>query len=164
MGRLVTFNSSDVIHDIDALRRGYAELPTGLARKHIGAAMKRAMAPLMPLFRAAAPRRTGRLRRSVTTITRFAGNSGRFYAAVGFGRSKTKQGHHAILVAEGTKARYTRKRRYCGIGKANPSMAALASQIRSAAPPEFEMQLAAALEKAIKEQPIYSRRSGRRAG
>jgi hypothetical protein len=160
--RFVTFNASDLIHDLDMLRRGFAELPPGLARVHIRAAMKRAMAPLMPMFRAAAPRRSGRLRRSVTTITKFDGSSGRFYSAVGFGRSKTKKGHHAILVADGTKPRYTRKRKRCGLIRPNPSMAALAAQVRASAPPEFEMQLAVALERAIRALPIYTARS--RAG
>jgi|GEM_PF-6403687 len=159
MARLVTFNATDVVHDIGTLRKGFSELPQGLARIHIRAAMKLAMKPLLPMFRAAAPRKTGSLRRSVTTVTNFDGSSGRFYAAVGFGRSKSKQGHHAILVAEGTKPRYTKKRKYCGVMPKSPAMEALASQIRSAAPPEFEMQLAAALENAIRAMPIYTART-----
>ena len=163
MARLVVFNSSDIKHDIERLRKGFAELPPGLARIHIRAAMKRAMQPYIPMFKAAAPRRTGSLRRSVTTVTHFEGVSGRFQAAVGYGRGRGKRGHHAILVADGTRKRITRNGANRGVMPSDPTVRGLASRIRAAAPPEFAKEMGNALQKAVNSLAKYvsHSRSGR---
>lgn len=167
MASLVTWNSRDMIHDIEHLRKGFGELPPALAKRFIRSAIKRAMEPYMPMFRSAAPRRTGKLRRSVTTVVDFAGTSGYFTGRVGYGRGRGRMGHHAILVADGTAPRYTRanKRAYRGVMPANTTVAGLADRIRAMAPPMFETHLTAALDNAIKTLPIYTARSiARRRG
>ena len=52
---LVTFNSKDVQHDLQVIRKAYMNLPAGLVNKQVNAAMKTAVEPWMPDFRAAAP-------------------------------------------------------------------------------------------------------------
>lgn len=159
MPPLVTFNSSDLRHDIDNLRRGFAQLPQGLARIHIRAAMRRILKPYEPLFRAAAPRDTGRLRRSVTTITDFDGYSGRWRSRVGFGRSKTKQGHHAILADAGTKERKKRNGQHCGRMPARRFASGLAHVIRTQGAFDMEKEMTIALERAQRALPIYANRT-----
>ena len=156
---LIVWNASDVINDIEYLRRGFGQLPTALAKRHIRPAIRKAMEPYMPMFRAAAPRRTGGLRRSVTTVVDFQGTTGYFSGRVGFGRGRGKKGHHAILVADGTKARRTKKNYNRGVMPSNPEMQSLANTIRTSAPPMFETQLLAALDNAIKALPIYTAKS-----
>lgn len=161
MAAFVTFNSTDLRHDIEQLRRGFAQLPQGLARIHIRAAMKRVLKPYEPLFRAAAPKDTGKLKRSVTTVTDFDGYSGRWQSRVGFGRSRTKKGHHAILVDAGTKERKKKNGQHCGRMPASRFATPLAHVIRTQGKLDLENELLAALENAKKAMPKYASRSGR---
>ena len=52
---LVTFNSKDVQHDLRVIKKAYTDLPAGLVKRQVKAAMKTAMKPWMPEFRAIAP-------------------------------------------------------------------------------------------------------------
>ena len=52
---LVTFNSRDVQHDLRVIRKAYMDLPPALVNRQVKAAMKTAMKPWMPEFRAIAP-------------------------------------------------------------------------------------------------------------
>ena len=138
---LVTFNSKDVQHDLRVIRKAYMDLPAGLVKRQVKAAIKTAMKPWMPEFRAIAPvgkkllRKTlkarkqlelatgikrasykpGNLKRSVQAMSGQDRTYG-FWGKVGFGRGKGKKGHHALLLNDGTKPRETKAGKSTGRG------------------------------------------------
>ncbi|CAB4184552.1 Bacteriophage HK97-gp10, putative tail-component [uncultured Caudovirales phage] len=96
--------------DCDDLIRAYGELPATLARKHLKAAMRRAIRPFAPALRRSTPKRTGNLRRAITVVVRFSNKISRNYygnfqggvtGSVGFKRGAGK-GNHSNLVEDGS--------------------------------------------------------------
>ena len=138
---LVTFNSRDVKHDLQVIRKAYMNLQAGLVNKQVNAAMKTAVEPWIPYFQAAAPvgkkllsktlkarkqlalwtgvktvsYKPGNLKRSVQAKSKKHKTHG-FWAKVGFGRTKGKKGNHAMLLNEGTKPRVTKAGKSTGRG------------------------------------------------
>jgi hypothetical protein len=112
------FFSDKSNRDLDDLIRAYAKLPGSLARKHLKAAIRRSIKPFVPALKAATPRSTGNLRRSVTTVVKFgtkvSRGSGEAFRGtaigiVGFsrrGKKKNQKGDHSVLVESGTKPRF----------------------------------------------------------
>jgi hypothetical protein len=112
------FFSDKSNRDLDDLIRAYAKLPGSLARKHLKAAIRRSIKPFTPALKAATPRSTGNLRRSVTTVVKFgtkvSRGSGEAFRGtaigiVGFsrkGKKKNQKGDHSVLVEAGTKPRF----------------------------------------------------------
>ena len=100
------FFSDKSNRDLDDLIRAYAKLPGSLARKHLKAAIRRSIKPFVPALKAATPRATGNLRRSVTTVVKFgtkvSRGSGEAFrgtaiGVVGFsrkGKKKNQKGDH----------------------------------------------------------------------
>ena len=112
------FFSDKSNRDLDDLIRAYAKLPGSLARKHLKAAIRRSIKPFVPALKAATPRATGNLRRSVTTVVKFGTKvtrgsmesfRGTAIGIVGFsrkGKKKNQKGDHSVLVEAGTKPRF----------------------------------------------------------
>ena len=112
------FFSDKSNRDLDDLIRAYAKLPGSLARKHLKAAIRRSIKPFVPALKAATPRATGNLRRSVTTVVKFGTKvtrgsmesfRGTAIGVVGFsrkGKKKNQKGDHSVLVESGTKPRF----------------------------------------------------------
>ena len=155
------FEASMRIGDLQQLRREYMQLPPALAKRHIRSALRKTVEPFLPEFRAAAPKRTGGLKKSPITKADFDGVSGRWTARVGYGRSKTKRGHHAILVNDGTKERYHKrqsllgKRHYTGKMPATHFADSLLASVRSRGLNMLETHMYAALESAKRALPKY---------
>ena len=189
---LVTFNSHDIQHDLRVLNQAYKDLPAGLVRRQVKAAMKKAMQPWLPEFRSIAPvgkklsRKTirakkqeaiptgikadhykpGNLKRSVQAIS---GNDNRygFWAKVGYGRSKRKKGNHALLLNDGTKPRVTKAGKSTGRGPALKFAEPLANRIQQQGSSAFLLQIEAAIERAYAQADRYAAarmKSGRRYG
>lgn len=168
-GIAITFNSLDAIHDMKQVMKRYRLLPISLQRKYIRAAMREALKPWVPRFKAIAPVKSGALQRSVATITSFNGVSGSWYSRVGFTRNKklvkrkvkgetqqvSRDGSHAILVFEGTATRRTRAGASRGSMPRNSEAAqawrALAAQVRTTGSDVFVGSLRAKLDKAYAE-------------
>lgn len=187
---LVTFNSHDIKHDLRVINQAYRDLPAGLVRRQVKAAMKKAMQPWMPEFRSIAPvgkklsRKTirakkqealqagvkadhykpGNLKRSVQAISGHDNRYG-FWAKVGYGRSKRKKGHHALLLNDGTKPRVTKAGKSTGRGPALKFAEPLANRIRQQGSAAFLLQIEAAIESAYAQADRYAAarvKSGRR--
>jgi len=149
--------------DIDDLIRAYAKLPGALARKHMKAGIRRSIKPFVPALKAATPRSTGNLRRSVTTVVKFGKKvsrgpneafRGTVFGVVGFsrkGKKKNQKGDHSVLVEQGTKPR--RRKSGASTGKMPPkhmlrdTLAAKKEGILS----NLELELGVSLERATNE-------------
>ena len=187
---LVTFNSHDIQHDLRVLNQAYKDLPPGLVRRQVKAAMKKAIQPWLPEFRSIAPvgkklsRKTirakkqeaiqtgikadhykpGNLKRSVQAISGHDNRYG-FWAKVGYSRSKRKKGHHALLLNDGTKPRVTKAGKSTGRGPALKFAEPLANRIRQQGSSAFLLQIEAAIESAYAQADRYAAarmKSGRR--
>ena len=177
---LVTFNSKDVQHDLRVIRKAYMDLPAGLVKRQVKAAIKTAMKPWMPEFRAIAPvgkkllRRTLKARKQlefatgIKTVSYKPGNLKRsvqamsgqdrtygFWGKVGFGRSKGKKGHHALLLNDGTKPRETKAGKSTGRGPATQFAEPLANRIRQQGAYQFSLAIGAAIEKGYAQLDNY---------
>lgn len=149
--------------ELDALIRAFGQLPAQLARKHMTAAMRRAIRPFQPALRAATPVRSGGLRRSVKTITKFGNKISRTYwgsfsgtviGVVGYARggsSPTKMGNHSIIVEDGTAERRTKRRRSTGKMPARRMLRDTLAANRAGILSNLELQLGAGLEAAARE-------------
>ena len=177
---LVTFNSKDVQHDLQVIRKAYMDLPAGLVKRQVKAAIKTAMNPWIPEFRAIAPvgkkllRKTLKARKGlelatgVKTVSYKPGNLKRsvqaksgqdktygFWGKVGFGRSKGKKGHHAMLLNDGTKPRETKAGKSTGRGPATQFAEPLANRIRQQGAYQFSLQIGAAIERGYAQLDKY---------
>lgn len=156
MSKLVKFNAADFGHNIELIRFAYRELPIGLQRRQLKSAMKKAVVPYLPDFRREAPvGKTGRLRKSPITTTSLDSVSGRFSARVGYGRSRGKLGHHAILVHDGTKERKTAAGHNRGKVTGSKFAEPIAARIRSQGAVNFETILFASLEAGVRQLQRY---------
>lgn len=149
---------------MDVLQEAYAKLPQALSRKHVLAAMKRAVKDmnLENDFRRAAEAHevTGNLRKSVTIVSGIARQGaaqGRAFARIGYGRSKRKLGHHALMLHEGTKNRFlkTPPHRYVGKGPRTAFASSAMDRARTQALYTVADRLLEALGKAVNELPRY---------
>lgn len=155
--KFLEFRDAFSTGEIAGLIRAFKVLPGTLARKHITAAMRRAVRPLQPAIREATPVATGGLRRSVKTIVRFYSKSnwgGNVVGVVGFGRGGSKpdkMGNHSSIVEAGTKERFRKDRRRTGAMPARhmlrQSLAANRESIRA----NLARELATGLERAARE-------------
>lgn len=161
------FDTSDYQRQLQELAKAYQELPRTLQRKYFKSAIRKAVKDtnLEPRFKAAAPKgKKGNLKKSVTIVTGFL-RSGEFkgqpYARVGYGRSKSKKGYHAIIVNDGTKDRYTKSRAFRGRGPATRFAEPVLSQARATGPVSLQKHLTEGLEAAKRELPKYLARRRR---
>jgi len=155
------FESKFRIGDLQFLRREFLKLPPALAKKHIRSALRKTVEPFLPEFRAAAPVRTGGLRRSPITVAGFDRASNDWTARVGYGMSKARPGYAALLVNSGTKERFKKKTvrnfKHPSTGKCPASHFAdsMLASVRARGISNLETFMYAALEKATNELPRY---------
>jgi HK97 gp10 family phage protein len=152
---LPLFAASFRMGDLQYLRNEYRKLPPALAKKHIRSALRKTVEPFLPEFRAKAPKKTGALKKSPITKADFDRVSGDWTARVGYGRSKTKRGHHAILVNDGTKQRKTKAGKNTGKMPATHFADSLLASVRSRGLNMLETHMYAALESAKRALPEY---------
>ena len=171
---IVEFNLEDVEHDLEVIRKAYRDLPAALVKRQVKAAIKIALKPWVPQFRAIAPvgkklqRRTlearrnagmdsykpGNLKRSVQAMSGQDRTYG-FWGKVGFGRSKGKKGHHALLLNDGTKPRVTQAGKSTGRGPEMRFAEPLANRIQQQGQQQFSLELAAAIERGYAQLDKY---------
>lgn len=129
------FDSLSYANDCRAMAQGYKDLPSALAKKHIKAAMTRAVKPFLPALRSATPRfkgkrtktaaiardtkgryvagsgkksaiKPGALRRSIKSITKFTQKANHGAFYTKVGFARGEgKGNHALWVEGGTGAR-----------------------------------------------------------
>lgn len=156
----ITSNLDDVAGDLTVLLKMYGDLPRGLASKHLKAAMKRAIQPCQSDFTSAAPRKTGRLAKSVGAKAFF--KSGMLYEGrVGYMRSKSKRGFTAALISDGTNERITKGGENRGRIRGNGFGSAVVRRVLSKGLPRLREEMHLALNKAINEMPTYLLRSAK---
>ena len=171
---IVTFNSRDIEHDLRVIRQAYMDLPAGLVKRQVKAGIKAAMKPWIPEFRAIAPvgkklqRKTIEARRNAGMASYKPGNLKRsvqamsgqdrtygFWGKVGFARSKSKKGHHAMLLNDGTKPRVTKAGKSTGRGPETRFAEPLANRIRQQGQYQFSLQIGAAIERGYAQLDAY---------
>jgi hypothetical protein len=95
------------------LRREFRQLPSNVAARYLGSALKRAIRPLQTAIRRNTPRGpTGNLQKSVGIKARTFPKKGTAYVLVGYQNSggERGRGYHQGLVEFGTKRRQTKGR------------------------------------------------------
>jgi hypothetical protein len=157
------FDTDDYRRQLDALAKGYQELPRALNRKYLKSAIRKAVkdANLEPRFRSVAPKKSGGMKKSVKIVTgllKSGAGKGQPYARVGYGRPK---GRAAILLNYGTKDRRTKSGRYTGRIVATRFAESVLSQAKSTGPVALERHLTEALAAAQRELPTYLARRRR---
>jgi HK97 gp10 family phage protein len=148
------------------LFRAYRDLPGSLARKHLKAAMRRAIKPFHPALRANTPKDTGNLRRSIQTILRFkdrANWGGHVVGVVGFGRKGKRKGYHSHLLELGTAERKTRNGARRGSGPSREMVRRTLNENRQGIASNLAKELAVSLERAARELEV-GRAKGRFRG
>jgi hypothetical protein len=181
----LVFDSLRYSGDCRALGQAYGQLPKALAKKHIKAAVNRAIRPFVPALKAATPKssgrrvsraavkrdgggrfqagsgkksiiKPGRLRRSIITITKFSNKVNHGSFTARVTFSRgAGKGNHALWVEEGTAARANGKG--AGRGRVSPRWF-LRSLFQSMAPGianSMDLHLAAGLEAAGRELQKY---------
>ena len=157
------FFSDKSNRDLDDLIRAYAKLPGSLARKHLKAAIRRSIKPFVPALKAATPRATGNLRRSVTTVVKFgtkvSRGSGEAFRGtaigiVGFsrkGKKKNQKGDHSVLVESGTKPRRRKSGGSTGQSPPRHMLRDTLASKRSGILSNMEIEMGVSLERATQE-------------
>jgi HK97 gp10 family phage protein len=102
--------------DLADLREQFKKLPQNLAAKHLGAALRKAMAPGKTALRKNTPKGpTGNLRKSIAVKIKTFTKDGNAVGIVGYswGRnSPDAKGNHQGFLEYGTKERHTKKGRF----------------------------------------------------
>jgi hypothetical protein len=159
------FSSFDVQsnRDLDDLIRAYSKLPGSLARKHLKASIRRPIKPFVPALKAATPRSTGNLRRSVTTVVKFGTKvsrvntysfKGTAMGIVGYSRKgakKTQKGDHSVLVEAGTKPRRRKSGGSTGTMPPKHMLRDTLAAKRSGILSNMEIEMGVSLERATRE-------------
>lgn len=99
--------------DLDELRAELRKLPTNLAAKHLGAALRRAVQPGLAALRQKTPRGpTGNLRKSIKTKVKTYPKNGSAVGMVGYSWGGDSKGYHQGFIEFGTKKRTTKQGRF----------------------------------------------------
>jgi HK97 gp10 family phage protein len=97
--------------DMAELRAELKKLPTNLAAKHFGAAMRKAIQPGLRQLRANTPKGpTGNLRKSIKTKVKTYPRTGAAVGLVGYSWGGDSRGYHQGFIEFGTKERKTKSR------------------------------------------------------
>jgi len=99
--------------DMEELRAELKKLPTNLAAKHFGAALRRTIQPGLTALRQATPKGpTGNLRKSIKTKVKTYPRNGSAVGLVGYSWGGDSKGYHQGFIEFGTKERETKKGRF----------------------------------------------------
>ena len=144
--------------DIDDLIRAFGKLPEKVAKRYILGALRRSIKPFRSNVWAATPKRSGGLANSTKIITRFGkkvsrGSLGSFrgtaFGIVGF--SRRLGGHHASIVEDGTKARFTKKGAFRGRMPPRHMLRNTLTEEKAGILANLETQLGISLDRAVKK-------------
>ena len=106
--------------DMEELRAELKKLPTNLAAKHFGAALRKAVQPGLTALRQATPKGpTGNLRRSIKTKVKTYPRNGSAVGLVGYSWGGDSKGYHQGFIEFGTKERKTKKGRFASSWKSS---------------------------------------------
>lgn len=154
--------------ELDNLIRAFGELPHRLAKKHMKAAMRRAIRPFAPALRRATPKRSGGLRKSVKAITKFGSKTSKTYwgsfhgtviGVVGYSRGGSKpdrMGNHSAIVEGGSQERRTKDGRRRGKMPARYMVRDTLAANKAGILSNLELELGVSLEKAARELAFRS--------
>lgn len=151
------FRQAFATGEIAGVIAAFNQLPGVLARKHVTAAMRRAVKPFQPALRQATPVGTGGLRRSVKTLVRYyqkANWAGNIVGVVGYARGGSKpnkMGNHSAIVEKGTGDRYRRNGAYVGRMPARRMLRDTIAANRQAIAANLTREMAVGLERAARE-------------
>jgi HK97 gp10 family phage protein len=96
---------------LDELRAELKKLPSNLAAKHLGAAMRKAIQPGLTALRQNTPKGpTGNLRKSIKTKVKIYPKQGNAVGLVGYSWGGDSKGYHQGFLEFGTKERKTKGR------------------------------------------------------
>ena len=152
---LLWCNWDQVSGEIGSLMQRFSALPRHIAKKHLGAAMKRALRPGVPALKAATPvgmvmkankkgvvkmRRSGELRRAATSKSRYIGTNSDGVVVGVLGYKYGEQSRKAIWIEFGTKRMVKR-----------PIVQGVMRTFKPQAAATLTKEMAAALEKAATE-------------
>lgn len=97
--------------ELSELREQFKALPTNIAAKHLGAALRKAMAPGLSALKKNTPKGpTGNLRKSAKTKIKLYKKDGRAVGLVGYEIGGGSKGYHQGFLEFGTKERQTKGR------------------------------------------------------
>jgi len=156
-------NDKQLERQVQGLVKAFLALPKGVAKKRMRSAINKATKTFEPALRSNTPYFSGNLMRSIKSKVKVYDHgtygAGCFVAGYVRGTLKKKRGQflvsgsgeHAIIVERGTKARYTKAGKFCGVSPprkmAEQTLASTKTQILSA----MARELATALEKTAAE-------------
>jgi HK97 gp10 family phage protein len=149
-------NWREMERDTKHLMDAYRQLAPSIARKHLQASMRRAVKPFAPALKAATPKDTGSLRRSVKVIVRYykKADHGSVAGMVGFGRgskTKNKMGNHSSIVENGTKLRRRKSGASCGRMPARKMVAQTLNSLGQGILKNIVTELGVGLERAARD-------------
>jgi HK97 gp10 family phage protein len=97
--------------ELAELREQFKKLPTNIAAKHLGASLRKAMAPGVTALKRNTPKGpTGNLRKSIKLKIKPYFKDGNAVGIVGYEIGKGSKGYHQGFLEFGTKERRTKKR------------------------------------------------------
>ena len=97
--------------ELKELREQFKALPTNIAAKHLGASLRKAMAPGVAVLKQNTPKGpTGNLRKSIKLKIKPYFKDGNAVGIVGYEIGKGSKGYHQGFLEFGTKERRTKKR------------------------------------------------------
>lgn len=97
--------------ELTELREQFKTLPKNIAAKHLGAALRKAMAPGQAALRKNTPKGpTGNLRKSIKTKIKVYAKNGNAVGLVGYSWGGESKGYHQGFLEFGTKERKTKGR------------------------------------------------------
>jgi HK97 gp10 family phage protein len=103
---------------LDELRAELKKLPSNLAAKHLGAAMRKAIQPGLTALRQNTPKGpTGNLRKSIKTKVKIYPKQGNAVGLVGYSWGGDSKGYHQGFIEFGTKERQTKSGRFASTFK-----------------------------------------------
>lgn len=106
--------------ELTELREQFKELPKNIAAKHLGAALRKAMAPGQTTLRKNTPKGpTGNLRKSIKTKIKVYAKDGNAVGLVGYAIGQGSLGYHQGFLEFGTKERKTKKGRFASSWKSS---------------------------------------------
>ena len=150
-GAFFEYNYRETERDFQALVRSYRELPAHLMRTHMRQAVARAITPFKSALRAAAPVKTGGLRKSVQSKVKFYSRTyPSVVGVVGFARNKARGqlGYQAALIEQGTAERTRKNGGRTGRLTPHPILRPVLAANRSAILANVMREMAVGLEKA----------------
>lgn len=148
------YNYRETEKEFQRLIRRYYALPAYVSRQQLRQAVARAITPFKAAVRAAAPVKTGGLRRSVASkVKMYSRTYPAVVGVVGFVRKRDKRqmGYHAAIIEGGTKDRVRKSGGRTGRVTPHPMVRPVLEANRSAILANVMREMAVGLERAAQK-------------